>query len=464
MDNCLQKKHAWILEFQKKDQEHWSRLEKETRKDPQGEQAAEIITPPPWTITIGQDPSVFFVCEVFPPGVLLSISETLTVSEDHTQPEAEIQKRKKLLPRFRVTLHSSIPLSRDLPHCSYQVGGLDMMDGYLYAGVSWHCFGITFRIVDLLEDPLPGLPPLPEGKTPWLTVSSQGKTFLWKVHEAAAMPLSLYLEGETGTGKEVLAHLIHAWSPRHQGPFIPIHCGALPPNLVESELFGHLKGSFTGAIQSRTGVFMKAHQGTLFLDEIAELSLEMQAKLLRFLENGEIRPVGSDRITYSDVRVICATHQSLRQLVEQKKFRVDLYYRLASVTFEVPSLKERPEDVAYLARYFSKIFQKILLPSALECLESYSWEGNVRELKHVIERACRFTERAALDDGDFQFLFHKKHFSEPLLSLKAMEKKMLDQALHLSAGNRTRAAEMLGISRSAVFDRLKKAKTSAEVE
>src|SRR3954467_3600220 len=170
--------------------------------------------------------------------------------------------------------------------------------------------------------------------------------------KAAATPLSIYLAGETGTGKEVLAHLLHAWSQRAPGPFGPVHGGALPLSLAESELFGHVKGAFTGAVQSRPGALMQAHGGTLFLDEIGDLPLDIQVKLLRFLENGEIRPVGADRASRADVRIVCATHHPLHKLVEEGKFRRDLYYRLASVTIEIPSLRARPDDIHMLATKF----------------------------------------------------------------------------------------------------------------
>src|SRR6185437_13187356 len=183
---------------------------------------------------------------------------------------------------------------------------------------------------------------------------------------------------ETGTGKEVLAHLLHAWSARASGPFVPINCGALPLSLAESELFGHVKGAFTGAANQRPGALMQAHGGTLFLDEIGDLPLDIQVKLLRFLENGEIRPVGADRPSRADVRLICATHHPLQKLVEEGKFRRDLYYRLASVTLEIPSLRSRPEDVEMLARKFATELGKTISTQALLRLQVHSWPGNVR--------------------------------------------------------------------------------------
>jgi DNA-binding NtrC family response regulator len=206
--------------------------------------------------------------------------------------------------------------------------------------------------------------------------------------KAATTPLSIYLAGETGTGKDVLAHLVHAWSERASGPFVPLHCGALALSLVESELFGHVKGAFTGAIHQRPGALLQAHGGTLFLDEVADLPMDVQVKLLRFLENGEIRPVGSDHVSRSDVRLVCATHRPLAQLVDEGKFRRDLYYRLASVTIQIPTLRSRPDDIALLADRIAVDLKRRLSPMARARLKTHSWPGNVRELRHAVERAC----------------------------------------------------------------------------
>src|SRR6185437_7560722 len=184
---------------------------------------------------------------------------------------------------------------------------------------------------------------------------------------------------ETGTGKEVIAQLLHAWSERVAGPFVPLHCGALALSLAESELFGHVKGAFTGASQHRPGALMQAHGGTLFLDEIGDLPLDIQVKLLRFLENGEIRPVGADRPSRVDVRLLCATHHPLWKLVEEGKFRRDLFYRLASITIEIPSLRSRPEDIELLARRFAQELGKTLSNRAILRLQAHAWPGNVRE-------------------------------------------------------------------------------------
>lgn len=313
------------------------------------------------------------------------------------------------------------------------------------------------------------LPTFPRVGTAWKTASKTGASLLWMTKKAASTPLSIYIAGETGTGKEVIAELLHAWSDRVGGPFVPLHCGALAPSLAESELFGHVKGAYTGAHSQRVGALLAAHGGTLFLDEVGDLSLDLQVKLLRFLENGEIRPVGSDQIRHSDVRVVCATNLPLRKLVEEGKFRRDLYYRLASVTLEIPTLRSRPEDTALLARDFSAELGKSISPRALLRLQAYSWPGNVRELRHAVERACGLSGslQPLLDEEAFAFLFAGNseesaegfiggELAQGMLTLEEMERVMLLRALKLSRGNRAEAAKLLGIARSTLFEMLKR--------
>lgn len=313
------------------------------------------------------------------------------------------------------------------------------------------------------EDSAPQLPATPSGTKSWRTFTPEGSKTLWGVRKAAETPLSVYLCGETGTGKEVLAHLLHAWSPRVGAPFIPLHCGALPASLAESELFGHVKGSFTGAHRDRPGALLQAHGGTLFLDEIGDLSLELQVKLLRFLEDGEIRPVGSDRTTRADVRIVCATHHRLDSLVAEGKFRQDLYYRIASVTVEIPPLRTRPRDVAALADSFAKEFGKSLTPRAKLRLQAHTWPGNVRELRHAIERAVGFSGAGVeiLPEDAFSFLYEGEKGLQAAaptgcLTLEEMEREMLVRALRLTSGNRGEAAKILGIARSTLFEMLKR--------
>jgi len=276
---------------------------------------------------------------------------------------------------------------------------------------------------------------------------------------------TVLVTGESGTGKELVARRIHELSPRFDHPFVSLNCGAFPETLLESELFGYLKGAFTGATHSKPGLFQAAHGGTLFLDEIGEMSLPMQVKLLRILQERKVRPLGSTEETSVDVRVIAATNKDLGQLVAEKSFREDLYYRISVIPLHMPPLRERSDDIPLLALHFLQRYSEQmnkplrgLSVEALEALRSHSWPGNVRELENVIERAVALetSEEIGLrslaehisrlplaapggllipDDGvDFQ-----KHIEE-------QERAYLLAALEKAGGVRTRAAELLGIS------------------
>ena len=335
------------------------------------------------------------------------------------------------------------------------------MDVSLKVGDTELVFSTQDQIAETIE--------FPKGERPWYSESTSGLDLLRVLKRAAQSRLSLYLYGETGTGKEVLARLAHMWSERAQGPFIPINCGALPLSLVESELFGHVKGSFTGAVRDRPGALLQAHGGTLFLDEMGDLPPEIQVKLLRFLENGEIRPVGSDRVLHADVRVISATHKPLSKLVKSGHFRQDLYFRLASLPLEIPTLSSRPEDVESLSRMFAREFGKGLTEETIFRLKSYSWPGNVRELRHAIERACGTIgpSEPVLYSKEFDFLVYQQEENQGanegtevdlpgVYRLCDMEKIMLLRALKMAGGNRSEAAKILGVARSTLFEMLKR--------
>lgn len=309
------------------------------------------------------------------------------------------------------------------------------------------------------------LPPMPPEVKSWRTSHPKGQQLLWKTFRTAATSLSVYLEGETGTGKELLARLLHAWSPRSSGPFVPLHCGALPENLAESELFGHIKGSFTGALQNRVGACLQAHGGTLFLDEIADLSLELQVKLLRFLEAGEIRPVGSDQIRHASVRIICATHKSLPQLVKSGKFREDLYYRIASITLQIPNLRDRKSDIELLVQEHLEQLQTSISRDALADLTCRTWPGNVRQLKHALDRAYALSaNKKQLEKMDFDeeptVVLPTEVNTTPIISmplnLEHLEKIAILNALQAHEGNRKKSAQALGIARSTLFERMKR--------
>jgi transcriptional regulator with GAF, ATPase, and Fis domain len=305
----------------------------------------------------------------------------------------------------------------------------------------------------------------PDGVPGWYSTSEEGAELLRSVKKCAGTRLSIYLNGETGTGKEVLARLVHAWSDRASRPFVPLNCGALALSLAESELFGHVKGAFTGAVRDRPGALLQAHGGTLFLDEVGDLPPELQVKLLRFLENGEIRPVGSERVLHADVRIVCATHKPLKALVEEGKFRQDLYFRLASIPVRIPPLRNRHGDIRLLASRFASEFGKSLSEEAVTRLQVHAWPGNVRELRHAIERAAGLLGpfESVIPAEGFEFLVSEPgctgnfELSVPgVSSLRDMEKWMLLRSLKLANGNRSDAARVLGVARSTLFEMMKR--------
>jgi transcriptional regulator with GAF, ATPase, and Fis domain len=233
----------------------------------------------------------------------------------------------------------------------------------------------------------------------------------------ASSHLAVTVLGESGTGKELVARAVHAASPRARQPFVPINCGALAPAVIESELFGHEKGAFTGAESKHRGAFEEAHGGTLFLDEVGELPLELQARLLRVLDSGEVKPVGASRPFHVDVRVVAATHRELRARVRQGKFREDLYYRLAAMPLVVPPLRSRRGDIRLLAEHFVRLHapkgQTVpFTPAALTKLQKHLWPGNVRELRNVVCRALLVRKGPKLDAADI--LFEEEFHREPV--------------------------------------------------
>jgi DNA-binding NtrC family response regulator len=224
------------------------------------------------------------------------------------------------------------------------------------------------------------------------------------LEKVAPSELTVLVTGETGTGKEMIARGIHQASPRKNKPFVVLDCGAIPRDLIESTLFGHEKGSFTGAVAQHQGCFEQAHGGTIFLDEIGELDVNLQPKLLRVLENRELKRVGGDRVIKIDVRVVAATNRDLREEVAKKGFREDLYYRLAVIRVHLPPLRERGFDIQLLVEHFIKTFGGTrglrLVPEDMQRLKAYAWPGNVRELRNVIERACVLSKGDTLNLDD----------------------------------------------------------------
>ncbi len=274
---------------------------------------------------------------------------------------------------------------------------------------------------------------------------------------------TVLLEGETGTGKEMIARMVHNHSPRVNQPFVPVDCGSIAKSLLESELFGAVKGAYTGADRDRIGVFEAANNGTVFLDEIGELELGFQLSLLRFLQEKEIRPVGSPRGKKVDVRVVAATNRDLQKMVEQGKFRDDLWYRLNVVRVILPPLVERRGDVPLLAHYFLKKYneryhqQARLTESALRALEDYSWPGNVRQLQHMIERLTIVTPQGRIDDAAVREAIEltepRDTASETLADTEADQ---IRRVLAATGGNKSRAAKILGIERKTLYRKLER--------
>jgi transcriptional regulator with PAS, ATPase and Fis domain len=283
----------------------------------------------------------------------------------------------------------------------------------------------------------------------------------------APTDLTVTLVGETGTGKDVIARSIHKASPRAKKPFVVFDCGAVAPNLIESELFGHEKGAFTGAVAERAGAFERADGGTLFLDEMGELALELQPKLLRAIEHRAVRRVGGNDELEVDVRLIAATNKNLEADVRQGKFREDLYFRLSVVTLEIPSLRQRRDDMAELAQAILLQLGYAEVQVALETmhvLESYDWPGNVRELRNVMESAAAVCEGTTLEPRHLLFFKPRTKQREPSMqalplagkTLESIEKAAIQQTLEKFAGNKTQAARTLGIAPSTLYEKIKK--------
>lgn len=271
---------------------------------------------------------------------------------------------------------------------------------------------------------------------------------------ATLSPSNVLIQGESGTGKELVARAIHENSSRKEEPFVAINCGALAENLLESELFGHLKGSFTGAISNKVGLFEEAGKGTIFLDEIGDITPALQVKLLRIVQEGEFKPVGSNEVKKSSARIIAATHRHLEEMVQEGIFREDLYYRLKVVLIELPPLRDRMEDLPDLVSHFVAVFaSKIGKPvshiseEAMQILLSYAWPGNVRELEHAIERAVTMTRASVLYPEDFPTEIKGSSSAPALTSLEQVEKTHILKVLESTGWNKSKAAAMLGIDR-----------------
>ena len=295
---------------------------------------------------------------------------------------------------------------------------------------------------------------------------------LEKVDRIAAVPFPVLVEGPSGSGKELLSQSLHELSSRSKAPYITVNCSAINESLVESELFGHTKGSFTDATSDRRGAFEAARGGTLFLDEIGDLPLTLQPKLLLALENSEIRPVGSDRTIKTDVRVVAATHHNLREKVMRGEFREDLFYRLNVLHFKIPALKDRMEDFDDVFMSFCKHYQIGFTFNAAQKLKDHDWPGNIRELKNLVARASTFFRGRKVTEDDLSQLIERRHYqpytsnqvassqpSTPMSlrqrTIKEVEKGMIVESLLQNGGNQRRTADQLGMPKSTLHDRIK---------
>jgi two-component system response regulator HydG len=284
------------------------------------------------------------------------------------------------------------------------------------------------------------------------------------IDKAASASATVLITGESGTGKELVAREIHYRSPRAAAPFVPVNCGGIPETLLESELFGHVKGAFTGATESRAGFFQTADGGTIFLDEVGEMSPAMQVKLLRVLQDGEVCMVGASKSRKVDVRVVAATNKDLRAMMKKQAFREDLFFRLNVIPIRVPPLRERGEDILLLVRHFARKYASEggqeapqFTEHALKAFRSYHWPGNVRELENIVHRLIVMAEGQTIDTSDLPELMRFSAAGDDRLHrpLAAVEAEHIRNVLASVGGNKTRAAEILGIDRKTLREKLR---------
>jgi two-component system response regulator HydG len=276
---------------------------------------------------------------------------------------------------------------------------------------------------------------------------------------------TVLIEGETGTGKELVARMIHRNSSRNSQAFVPVDCASIAPTLLESELFGALKGAYTGADRDRVGVFEAAHHGTAFLDEIGDIEPSFQLKLLRFLQEREIRPLGSSKTKQVDVRVIAATNRSLQKMVEEGKFREDLWFRVNVVRITIPPLRDRHGDILLLARFFVNKYNLRykrdvkLTESGVKAMEQHAWPGNVRQLQHLIERLTILAPNDRIDSESVNDALEAMDANEaPAETLADTEAEQIHRVLAATGGNKSRAAQILGIERKTLYRKLERMK------
>jgi two-component system response regulator PilR (NtrC family) len=373
-----------------------------------------------------------------------------------------IQQRHPQMPVAMITAYGSL----DTAINALKAGAFDFLTKPVDLGRLRELVGAALRLRSADGEELPVDSRLLGDSPPMKTLRKQ-------ILKLARSQAPVYISGESGSGKELVARLIHEQGSRSEHPFVPVNCGAIPTELMESEFFGHKKGSFTGAIEDKLGLFQAANGGTLFLDEVADLPLPMQVKLLRAIQEKAVRAVGGQQELVVDVRILCATHKDLAGEVAAERFRQDLYYRLNVIELRVPALRERREDIALLANIMLKrladgtgLSPAKLDDEALEKLKSYRFPGNVRELENMLERAytlceddritssdLRLAESGPISDNGETSLAQVDNLED---HLEAIERKLIMQALEETRWNRTAAAQRLGLSFRSMRYRLKK--------
>lgn len=393
------------------------------------------------------------ICDATPDMVLLDVRMP---GMDGIETLAAIRKTAGDLPVLLITAHADLRQAVDAVKSGaddYLTKPVDLDE--LKAAI-FDALGTAERTGDGAKSLLAELPP------DLICESPAMRRVVETVAVVAPSDAPVLVMGDSGVGKEVVAQLIHRWSPRRDGPMVAANCAGLPETLIESELFGHAKGAFTGATASRQGFFRAAHHGTLFLDEIGELPLHLQPKLLRAVESGEVTPVGSDAPIEVDARLVAATNRDLAEAVAQGRFRDDLYYRLNVIELIVPPLSERHEDILPLARHFAAEFAggpARLSPQATQCLLAHCWPGNVRELRNAIQRACLLCRGDVilpehLPPKIAALVSQSTETASPRGRLSQVERATILATLEECGGNRTHAARKLGISRRALIYKL----------
>jgi len=379
-----------------------------------------------------------------------------------------IQRHHPALPVAMITAHGSMPTAIE----ALKAGAFDFVTKPVELQVLRELVHKALRV-----SAQSALRTGENGRLELLGDSSAMQAVRATITKLARSQAPVYISGESGTGKELAARLIHTQGPRAEAPFVPVNCGAIPTELMESELFGHKKGSFTGAVSDKEGLFQAANGGTLFLDEVADLPLHMQVKLLRAIQEKSVRPVGAQQETHVDVRILSATHKDLAALVRDGCFREDLYYRINVIELRLPALRERPEDIPQLVEWMLQRLASTwscplprLEPEALHALQAYPFPGNVRELENILERAMTLCEGDTIRSADLRLPAAAPNTaaasaiatevpaaSQPLDPLlDAIEKEAILKALEQTRYNKTAAAKLLGISFRVLRYRLQK--------